>query len=134
MPFPSSGARERSSSTSRAGKARRASSRSTSPMPRDAARKLRAAAPLFAALGDETRLTVVTRLSEEGPLPIVRLTEGLDITRQAVTKHLVLLQDAGLVTSSRVGRERVWALEPKGLDLVQRHLDAISRQWDAALA
>ena len=102
-------------------------------MRRDAAAKLLEAAPVFAALGDETRLTLVTRLSERGPLPIVRLTQGLGITRQAVTKHLAALEDAGLLRSNRVGRERIWELEPRGLDRVQRHLETISRQWDAAI-
>jgi DNA-binding transcriptional ArsR family regulator len=102
-------------------------------MRRDAAAKLLEAAPLFAALGDETRLTLVTRLSEQGPAPIVELTRGLGITRQAVTKHLAALEDAGLLRSTRVGRERLWELEPKGLHRVQRHLATISKQWDAAI-
>jgi DNA-binding transcriptional ArsR family regulator len=102
-------------------------------MRRDATAKLLEAAPVFAALGDETRLTLVTRLSETGPQPIVRLTDGMGITRQAVTKHLAALEDAGLIRSARVGRERIWELEPKGLDRVQRQLATISRQWDAAI-
>ena len=66
-------------------------------------------------------------------MPSVELTEGTGMTRQAVSKHLTALQDAGLLRSARVGRERIWELEPKGLVEVQRHLEAISRQWDAAI-
>jgi DNA-binding transcriptional ArsR family regulator len=89
---------------------------------------------VFAALGDETRLRLVNRLSGEGPLAIARLTDGTSITRQAVTKHLHVLARAGLVRSARQGRERVWQLEVRRLDEARRSLDAISAQWDAALA
>jgi DNA-binding transcriptional ArsR family regulator len=91
------------------------------------------AAPVFAALGDKTRLSIVRRLSEDGPLPIVRLASETSMTRQAVTKHLVTLEHAGLVRSIRSGRERIWELEPKRLADAQRHLEAISAQWDAAI-
>jgi len=91
------------------------------------------AAPVFAALGDPARLTLVSRLCSEGPLSIVRLTEGAQMSRQAVTKHLDALADAGLVHSERSGRERVWQLRPRRLDEVRRHLDQISLQWDAAI-
>jgi len=91
------------------------------------------AAPLFAALGDATRLKLVSRLSVEGPLSIVRLSEGTDITRQAISKHLRALSDAGLVTDTRNGRERIWQLAPKRLEAAREHLAQISRQWDAAL-
>ncbi|HEY0466529.1 MAG TPA: metalloregulator ArsR/SmtB family transcription factor, partial [Polyangiaceae bacterium] len=70
--------------------------------------KVSEAAPLFAALGDETRLKLVSRLCTEGPLSIVRLSEGTDVTRQAITKHLRALADAGLVHDTRQGRERIW--------------------------
>jgi DNA-binding transcriptional ArsR family regulator len=89
--------------------------------PRATARELRAAAPLFAALGDETRLRVVARLCTEGPLSIARLTEGTDVTRQAVTKHLHVLEGAGLVRGARLGRETVWELEPSQLDEARRY-------------
>jgi DNA-binding transcriptional ArsR family regulator len=88
---------------------------------------------VFAALGDETRLRVVARLCQEGPLSITRLAEGSRVTRQAVTKHLRVLADAGLVKGSRDGRESVWALEPKGLSEARRLLDVISREWDDTL-
>lgn len=90
-------------------------------------------APLFAALGDETRLLVVTRLCEEGPLSIAKLTEGSHVSRQAVTKHLRVLEGAGLVRGARDGRENVWQLEPKRLSEARRWLDVISREWDATL-
>jgi DNA-binding transcriptional ArsR family regulator len=102
-------------------------------MPRNATARLLAAAPVFAALGDETRLRIVDRLSHQGPMPVVELTEGTNMSRQAVSKHLGALQDAGLLRSARVGRQRIWELEPKGLDQVQRQLEKISRQWDEAI-
>jgi DNA-binding transcriptional ArsR family regulator len=90
-------------------------------------------APLFAALGDETRLRLVSRLGAGGPLSIARLTAGTQVTRQAVTKHLHVLANAGLVRGKRRGRERLWELEPAQLQEVRRYLDMISRQWDEAL-
>lgn len=91
------------------------------------------AAPVFAALGDATRLRVVARLCSGGPLSITQLSEGAEVTRQAITKHLETLSDAGLVHDRRVGRERIWELEPERLELAQQYLDRISQQWDAAL-
>jgi DNA-binding transcriptional ArsR family regulator len=90
-------------------------------------------APVFAALGDETRLRLVSRLSAGGPASIARLTAGSSITRQAITKHLQVLAGAGLVRSRRRGRERVWELRLQQLEEARRSLDAISRQWDEAL-
>lgn len=97
-------------------------------------RHLERSAPVFAALGDETRLRVVMRLCGDGPASIARLTAGTNVTRQAVTKHLHVLEDAGLVGSARVGRERVWQLNPDHLDEARRYLSDISGQWDRALA
>jgi DNA-binding transcriptional ArsR family regulator len=91
------------------------------------------AAPVFAALGDDTRLAIVARLCTSGPLSIVRLTAGAGVTRQAVTKHLRTLEQAGLVRSTREGREQLWQLRPQRLADVRRYLDVISRQWDEAL-
>lgn len=91
------------------------------------------AAPVFAALGDETRLRVVSRLCEEGPLSIAKLTEGSAVTRQAVTKHLHVLEGAGLVRGYRAGRENVWELTPKRLGQAQKYLQMISDEWDATL-
>lgn len=96
--------------------------------------RLRVNAPVFAALGDETRLRLVTRLGTEGPLSIARLTAGTEVTRQAVTKHLRVLSDAGLARGTRQGRERLWKLEPQPLEEARRCLDLISAQWDEALA
>jgi len=90
-------------------------------------------APVFAALGDETRLRLVSRLCDSGPASIARLTEGATITRQAITKHLRVMQDAGLVRSTRRGRERYWELDRKRLEEVRRNLAVISKQWDDAL-
>jgi DNA-binding transcriptional ArsR family regulator len=91
------------------------------------------AAPVFAALGDDTRLGIVARLCTSGPLPIVRLTEGAKVTRQAITKHLHTLEDAGLVRSSREGREQLWEIQPKRLTEARRYLDVISGHWDEAI-
>lgn len=98
-----------------------------------AGRQLRDAAPLFAALGDETRLRLITRLSSGGPGSITHLSAKSAVSRQAITKHLRVLSEAGLVRSTRRGRERVWDLEPKRLADAHEYLDRISRQWDEAL-
>ena len=92
-----------------------------------------AAAPVFAALGDETRLQLVARLCEGGPQSIAALAAGSEVTRQAITKHLQVLADAGLARSAREGRERVWEFEPRRLAAVRRYLESISKQWDDAL-
>lgn len=91
------------------------------------------AGPVFAALGDETRLAVVARLCARGPQSITRLTTGSAVTRQAITKHLNVLAGAGLVRGVRRGRERIWELDPKRLDAASRWLDGISNRWDEAL-
>jgi DNA-binding transcriptional ArsR family regulator len=90
-------------------------------------------APLFAALGDERRLALVNRLSAEGPQSITRLTTGSVITRQAITKHLQILAEAGLVHDSRRGRERIWTLDADRLGEARRYLDQIAQRWDEAL-
>jgi DNA-binding transcriptional ArsR family regulator len=91
------------------------------------------AAPVFAALGDARRLGIVARLCQGGPLSIARLSDGAAVTRQAITKHLDALAVAGLARSRRQGRERIWELEPRRLELARRALDDISSQWDLAL-
>jgi len=101
---------------------------------RSAAAKFTEAAPVFAALGEPTRLTLVAKLCAEGPLSISRLSEGTGVTRQAITKHLLTLADAGLVHDTRSGRERIWQLETKRLEKARRCLDQISDQWDDAIA
>lgn len=90
-------------------------------------------AQVFAALGDETRLRLVTKLSADSPQSITQLTEGAAITRQAVTKHLRVLADAGLVQSSQRGRESLYELAPERLAEARRYLEEVSRQWDDAL-
>jgi DNA-binding transcriptional ArsR family regulator len=90
-------------------------------------------ANVFAALGDETRLSLVSRLSSDGPMSIARLTEGTAVTRQAITKHLRVLADAGVVRGARAGRESVWELEARCLVQARRFLDIISADWDSAL-
>ena len=89
---------------------------------------------VFAALGDKTRLHLVSRLCAGGPLSITRLSDDVDVTRQAITKHLNILAGAGLVRDIRVGRERLWEVETRQLDEARRCLDRISGQWDEALA
>jgi DNA-binding transcriptional ArsR family regulator len=95
--------------------------------------QVRDAAPLFAALGDETRLRLLVRLSSSGPGSITYLSAKSDVSRQAITKHLRVLAEAGLVRSTRRGRERVWDLEPRRLADAHEYLDSLSRQWDEAL-
>ncbi len=90
-------------------------------------------AALFAALGDETRLSLIARLGE-GEASITGLTSGGVLTRQAVTKHLYVLEKAGLVSCARVGRESLWTLRRQRLEEAKAFLDHVSRQWDARLA
>jgi DNA-binding transcriptional ArsR family regulator len=94
---------------------------------------LAGAAPVFAALGDQTRLDLVARLCSGGPMSITRLTEGTEVTRQAVTKHLHVLAGAGLAHGTRVGRDRVWEIDSERLDDARRWLAQIEDQWDRAL-
>lgn len=100
---------------------------------RAAAAKLADAAPLFAALGDATRLRIVAQLCAHGPQSIARLTGSTEVSRQAITKHLYLLEEARLARSVRAGRESIWALQPERLEEVHRYLEQISAQWDGAL-
>ena len=93
----------------------------------------RHAAPVFAALGDETRLYLVASLSASGPMSIVALTTGSGVTRQAVTKHLQVLLNAGLVRLRRAGRETRWELDRQPLDAARESLEQIASQWDEAL-
>ena len=95
--------------------------------------KLSEAAPVFAALGDPTRVGLVARLCTDGPLSITELSEGTKVTRQAVTKQLRTLGRAGLVRNHRRGREIIWELEPKRLEKARRSLDQISAEWDSAI-
>ncbi len=96
-------------------------------------RSARSDAPVFAALGDQTRLRLVARLGSDGPLSIARLTDGTDVTRQAVAKHLRVLAEAGLARSVRQGRERLWQLDRSRLEEARRSLERIAERWDEAL-
>jgi DNA-binding transcriptional ArsR family regulator len=98
-----------------------------------AAAKVNDAAPVFAALGDETRLRLVSRLCVEGPLSITSLSDGAPVTRQAITKHLNALAAAGVARGRRHGRESIWEIEPARLRKAQGYLDQISDEWDAAI-
>ena len=99
-----------------------------------AAAVLRTRASVFAALGDETRLGLLAKLTSGEPQSITRLTSGTRLTRQAVTKHLRVLEGAGVVRASRVGRESRFALDPRPILDAQTYLDHVSQQWDNALA
>lgn len=93
-----------------------------------------ASSRVFAALGDPRRLGILQRLADEGaPLSITRISEGTDVSRQAVTKHLDVLAEAGLVRDERRGRERLFALEPRLLERARHDLEAISARWDRAI-
>jgi DNA-binding transcriptional ArsR family regulator len=91
-------------------------------------------APIFAALGDETRLGLVARLAAEDGLSIAQLTAHTRVTRQAVTRHLEVLEEAGLVRGERRGREHLWRLERARVALARRSLDQISGWWDEKLS
>ena len=102
-------------------------------MSRAEARANAGAACIFAALGDETRLTLLSRLSGSDSKSITDLSQGLPLSRQAVTKHLRVLERVGLVESSRVGRESRFSFRPKRVEEAKRYLEVVSAQWDDAL-
>lgn len=91
-------------------------------------------AAVFAALGDETRLALLGKLARGTPQSISRLAQGSRLTRQAITKHLRVLEDAGIVDGVRHGRESLFVFKPAPLRDVQAYLDRISGRWDGALA
>ena len=93
-----------------------------------------APAPVFAALGDETRLRLVAKLCGGEPRSISQLTRGSRLTRQAITKHLQVLQSAEIVHSVRRGRESLYELNPAPIEEIKTYLDEVSEQWDRALA
>ena len=90
-------------------------------------------AVVFAAMGDETRLRLIARLARGRPESIAHLTRGSRLTRQAVTKHLRVLERAGLVRNVRTGRESLFALDPRPLTDMEAYLSRVSREWDSAL-
>ncbi len=91
-------------------------------------------ARVFAALGDPTRLSLLSRLSDARDRSIATLSADTDLTRQAVTKHLHVLEKVGLVKSVRVGRESRFAYEPQPIAAARTYLDTVSAQWDEALS
>ena len=99
----------------------------------DAAPQLRRHAPVFAALGDETRLTLLARLCERAPCSISQLAAGSPVTRQAITKHLRVLEGVGLVRAEAIGRECVFELDSGPLEQARDYLALVSQQWDEAL-
>jgi DNA-binding transcriptional ArsR family regulator len=90
-------------------------------------------ARVFAALGDPTRLKLVAVLCAGGALSIVQLTTNTNISRQAVTKHLQVLSDAGVARDMKMGRQRLWQLDPLRIEEAKRSLEVIGRQWELAL-
>jgi len=98
------------------------------------AAKRQTRAPVFAALGDETRLLLVAKLSAGRPCSISQLTQGSKLTRQAITKHLRVLESVGIVRSVRKGRESLFAFNPQPIAGMKDYLDSVSEQWDQALA
>jgi DNA-binding transcriptional ArsR family regulator len=90
-------------------------------------------APVFFALGDKTRLRLIAVLCVGGAFSIAQLTANTQITRQAVTKHLQVLAEAGLVKDLKIGRERLWQFDPAQMEAARRSLEIIGRQWEHAL-
>lgn len=105
-----------------------------SPASRSGAARLQEYAPLFAALGDETRLSLVTKLSKGQPRSISQLAEGSNLSRQAVTKHLRVLENVGLVHSTYSGRENRFELDTRPFKDMREYLEFVSQQWDRALS
>jgi DNA-binding transcriptional ArsR family regulator len=92
-----------------------------------------AKAPLFDALGDPNRLRIITRLCDGGPCSTSQVTQVVSVSRQAATKHLLLMEAVGLVSSQRNGRERIWRVEPEPLGDASAYLTELSRRWDGAI-
>src|SRR5690348_10907433 len=90
-------------------------------------------ASVFAALGDETRLSLVAKLSDGQPHSISQLTEGTQLTRQAITKHLRVLESVGIVHSERAGRESLYKFDPDPITDLKEYLARVSAEWDQAL-
>ena len=90
-------------------------------------------APVFDALGDPNRLRIITRLCDGGPCSTSEVTEVVAVSRQATTKHLLLLESVGLVSSERSGRERIWRVRPEPLADAREYLEKLSQRWDRAI-
>src|SRR5712671_5744495 len=93
-----------------------------------------ARAPIFAALGDQTRLSLIATLCRGQPFSISQLTADSKLTRQAITKHLRVLENAGIVRSVRAGRESLFEFDPEPMEGIKEYLDFVSKQWDQALS
>jgi DNA-binding transcriptional ArsR family regulator len=91
-------------------------------------------APVFSALSDETRLSLVAKLACGQPYSISQLTRGSRLTRQAMTKHLRVLERAGIVRCVRTGRESLFRFAPEPIEELREYLDSVSAQWDQALS
>ncbi|HEY5107070.1 MAG TPA: metalloregulator ArsR/SmtB family transcription factor [Caulobacteraceae bacterium] len=91
-------------------------------------------APIFAALGDPTRLSLLTRLTDGETRSIAKLSADTRLSRQAITKHLHVLEKVGLVSQRRVGRESLYAFEPRTMEAARSYIEAVSARWDEALA
>jgi DNA-binding transcriptional ArsR family regulator len=98
------------------------------------AAKRRRHAFVFAALGDATRLSLVAKLCRGQPLSISQLTQGSTLTRQAITKHLRVLESVGIVHSVRKGRESRFEFDPEPIAGIKEYVDFVSEQWDQALS
>src|SRR3984893_5314920 len=101
---------------------------------RNPSRVIAKRAPVFAALGDETRLSLVAKLCRGQPRSISQLTRGSKLTRQAITKHLRVLESVGIVHGVRKGRESRFEFDPEPIDGIREYLDFVSEQWDQALS
>jgi DNA-binding transcriptional ArsR family regulator len=101
---------------------------------RDKTAKRLAYASVFAALGDETRLSLIAKLCGGQPRSISQLREGSKLTRQAITKHLRVLERAEIVHSVRTGRESRFEFNPQAIEGIKEYLDFVSEQWDRALS
>lgn len=98
------------------------------------AAKRRPRASVFAALGDEVRLSLIAKLCAGQPYSISQLTEGTGLTRQAITKHLRVLESVGIVHGVHRGRESLFEFDPKPMEETKKYLNFVSEQWDQALS
>ncbi len=89
---------------------------------------------LWAAVADPTRRRVLEALLEKGEATTTTLAEGLPVTRQAVAKHLIVLDRVGLVAGERRGREVHYAVQPERLDDAADSMARVAAQWDRRLA
>lgn len=105
-----------------------------SPKERRLASKHRAHAPIFAALGDETRLSLLAKLGRGQRHSISQLTEGSQLSRQAITRHLRVLEHVRVIRGIRSGREHLYELDPRPVQEIRAYLDRISAQWDQTLS